>query len=1118
MAVFPERIVLKSSTDGDSLVQAEIGALGESPIVPGEIVISRENGTVNLFALDINNNVVSASVPELAALTDVDLDDYSTIPNSSVLVFDEANQSWTNAPAPPYSISGNSLDDLGDVDLQAVVVDKDYLVWDGTANRWTNASLTPFSLTTDEYEGTPLSGQVLRYNADLRGDVETEPGEGGESLDPVGWEVVNLDYNDILNRPTALSDLVGDLAIGDLSDVSSAIPSLGDLLHWDGDQWIGISPPPVDITNGFLAQLADVSEVSLVSGAVPVYNVNSSTYEVKLLDYASIVGAPTAVSQLTADVGVSHWTNDAGYITNTEGLSSDSLSDFAVTDAQEGQTLIYRSGFWVNEYGPPANISMSRIGELLDVTYYQPGVEPGVLTIDNMGTLAFDSPLSGSGYTQQLTYDVEYGLGMTFLRDIDSSGSAVYVERGRGVTLRADVNIVRLSGRPSTTDNRPELRFETGDSGADVGTGEYISLKMPPVVSESVIYYLPGADGDVGDVLATDGTGNLAWVTQASTPALGDLSDVDLVTIPPTGGETLIYNVVADTWIPGTVADVDLSGQSIDALSDVDTTSILPQDGEGLVFYSATGLWAPGTVSDVDLSAESIDSLADVDTSSEGHIPTDGQVLTWHESMGHWMPMDATGGGGGGASEIVVDSAVTTAGHASFSAIGKTGILVEIGCDVDAWITLYPTAAARSADTGRLFDADPAPGSGVLSEAYIEASDFVLATPGTVYFNNDFPTADSIYVSARTSDGVLIDNANVLVTAYPMGSGGGGGGGGGVDSVNGKTGTVSLDIQDMDDFELVSMPPVTRTWIGKWYRSSTGNNACQADTFLGGDSDGAIMSREDIDGNDYESTVTGIANGSTLYVRVNSGAWQEFILDDSQSTNCSSAKDSFVIESTVLKTVVDNTTANDLIEISDGTDVATEVQLVDGDILKWVDADQKFKPAQAKDRIQGMDDFELSTGVVPSQFLFETFVSGSAAAGQWGTTSLRWGATDSRGAAWTASGAATYWFSSDGVNWEEVAAEVVYYAVDDYYYIQNPTAIETLIVSEGWTQLHINVDDPEGLAPELPLAQGDVLQWNNADQKFKPAQLPATIDKATLQAEVAASVDFADFQSRIAAL
>ena len=34
--------------------------------------------------------------------------------------------------------------------------------------------------------------------------------------------------------------------------------------------------------------------------------------------------------------------------------------------------------------------------------------------------------------------------------------------------------------------------------------------------------------------------------------------------------------------------------------------------------------------------------LPDVDTSSAGHVPADGQSLVWNESMGHWMPADAT--------------------------------------------------------------------------------------------------------------------------------------------------------------------------------------------------------------------------------------------------------------------------------------------------------------------------------------------------------------------------------------------------------------------------------------------------------------------------------------------
>lgn len=45
--------------------------------------------------------------------------------------------------------------------------------------------------------------------------------------------------------------------------------------------------------------------------------------------------------------------------------------------------------------------------------------------------------------------------------------------------------------------------------------------------------------------------------------------------------------------------------------------------------------------------------------------------------------------------------------------------------------------------------------------------------------------------------------------------------------------------------------------------------------------------------------------------------------------------------------------------------------------------------------------------------------------------------------------------------------------------------------------------------------EGQVLAWSDTDFMFVPADY---ISKATLQAEVAASTDFADFQARIAAL
>ncbi len=66
MAVFPDKIVLKSTTDGNTSVRQGIGPGQADEIVPGEIVVSRENSRASLFTLDANNSVV-----EIGAGTDV---------------------------------------------------------------------------------------------------------------------------------------------------------------------------------------------------------------------------------------------------------------------------------------------------------------------------------------------------------------------------------------------------------------------------------------------------------------------------------------------------------------------------------------------------------------------------------------------------------------------------------------------------------------------------------------------------------------------------------------------------------------------------------------------------------------------------------------------------------------------------------------------------------------------------------------------------------------------------------------------------------------------------------------------------------------------------------------
>lgn len=58
MAVFPDRIVLKNSTDGETSIVEAITSGGTDAITPGELVISREPGAAGLYTVDSLGSIV----------------------------------------------------------------------------------------------------------------------------------------------------------------------------------------------------------------------------------------------------------------------------------------------------------------------------------------------------------------------------------------------------------------------------------------------------------------------------------------------------------------------------------------------------------------------------------------------------------------------------------------------------------------------------------------------------------------------------------------------------------------------------------------------------------------------------------------------------------------------------------------------------------------------------------------------------------------------------------------------------------------------------------------------------------------------------------------------------
>jgi hypothetical protein len=114
-----------------------------------------------------------------------------------------------------------------------------------------------------------------------------------------------------------------------------------------------------------------------------------------------------------------------------------------------------------------------------------------------------------------------------------ASGTAkvVYLDgAGSGAAVVDALTLVDTFVKPSTNVSftrinvtaEGEIRLE------DSSGGEYVSLKAPSTVSSNVSFTLPDADGSSGQVMKTDGSGNLGFVSINTPGAAASFTQVDI--------------------------------------------------------------------------------------------------------------------------------------------------------------------------------------------------------------------------------------------------------------------------------------------------------------------------------------------------------------------------------------------------------------------------------------------------------------------------------------------------------------------------------------------------------------------------------------------------------------
>ena len=97
--------------------------------------------------------------------------------------------------------------------------------------------------------------------------------------------------------------------------------------------------------------------------------------------------------------------------------------------------------------------------------------------------------------------------------------------------------------------------------------------------------------------------------------------------------------------------------------------------------------------------------------------------------------------------------------------------LLKVETDYPAWVVIYVTDATRTADAGRTIDADPTPGSGVITEVIgtSGAAQEFLMTPAVIGWNNESSTSNQRKIYAKVANQDSADrNIELKLTLLPL--------------------------------------------------------------------------------------------------------------------------------------------------------------------------------------------------------------------------------------------------------------------------------------------------------------------------------------------------------------
>ena len=650
MAVFPDRIVLKNSTDSQASIEAAIATGGTDEISQGEIVLGIENTQVKFYTKSGNGNIVTIGgtggfgALSLGDLTDTDL---STPPtDGQVLTYVASTGNWE-----PLGVGGydDPLTTNGDIVIRSGGV------------------TTRLGIGTEGQVLRVSSGEPVWAGGNLDNIVEDTTPQLGGDFDINGFAIVSTGNTNINLAPAGVGGVViqGNTEDGKIT-LQSSSNAHGVTIFSPPDAAGATYDLVLPTSAGASGQVLSTDGAGVLSWVAQPGGSGSSVFDLNDVEKVENTGTtiflynaggcdtPTGDGSTWAN-GTAHTDTSAQdlYVSDLDANGADLRAAVTLKVANFGTPVPFwtsptGTGSWTSHSSlddPTANTNrldfnsggFTECSRPLYVTLEDPAGGTPVLEPTANQALLWDATelafLPGNVTTDLSTSSIDA------LSDVDTTtvaptdGQALVWDNAASEWKPGTVasGTVDTSIQWTVTANGTSDYIFSGDGFAGTETDPQLY-----VVRGQTYKIINNMGAHPFQIQSTQGLGGTAYQDGITNNAVsnGTLTWEVRMDAPT----TLYYQCTLHSLMNGTITVLDNAGSgnvvgAIDDLSDVDTSTTAPVDGQALLWDNTTSEWKPGNVVASGVPSV-IDDLNDVDTSTVA--PELGQVLSWVGSQ--WEP------------------------------------------------------------------------------------------------------------------------------------------------------------------------------------------------------------------------------------------------------------------------------------------------------------------------------------------------------------------------------------------------------------------------------------------------------------------------------------------------